>query len=287
MSSLGAPLPRRCYLEPDLRNHPVGAIVICCDIPWIRKYFGDSVYYIDQNLPDKALVRAILRCWNEIYSQPDIALDKARRAREIFEQRFAAELLIDNAVKYHERLSANRHAILTQRKASYEPFVSVIIRCGGRPVDLIRRALCSLSQQTYGQFEVIFVRYKDIDLSSLLSQPHANVRSMKVIDCLGAGRSTALWTGLSTVTADYFAVLDDDDWLFSNHFEKLFGSFVKVPKNLFSLTRAPSRTMPSPSPSLVVMKIIGLFYILRKTLRISVPSTRCSPLTASSLRAIS
>ena len=211
----------------------VGAIAICCDIPWIRKYFGDSVYYIDQNLPDKALVRAILRCWNEIYSQPDIALDKARRAREIFEQRFAAELLIDNAVKYHERLSANRHAILTERNASYEPFVSVIIRCGGRPVDLIRRALCSLSQQTYGQFEVIFVRYKDIDLSSLLSHPHANVRSMKVINCLGAGRSTALWTGLSAVTADYFAVLDDDDWLFSNHFEKLFESFVKVPKKPF------------------------------------------------------
>ena len=68
-----------------------------------------------------------------------------------------------------------RHAILTQRKASYEPFISVIIRCGGRSVDLIRRALCSLSQQTYGQFEVIFVRYKDIDLSSLLSKPYADV----------------------------------------------------------------------------------------------------------------
>ena len=160
-------------------------------------------------------------------------MDKARRAREIFERRFAAELLIDNAVKYHERLSATRHAILTQRKASYEPFVSVIIRCGGRSVDLIRRALCSLSQQTYGEFEVIFVRYKDIDLSSLLSQPHANVCSMKVVDCLGCGRSTALWTGLSAVTADYFAVLDDDDWLFSNHFEKLFESFVKVPKKPF------------------------------------------------------
>jgi hypothetical protein len=73
----------------------VGAIAICCDMPWIRKYFGDSVYYIDQNLADKSLVRAILRCWDEIYDRPQAVLDKARRAREIFEQRFAAELLID------------------------------------------------------------------------------------------------------------------------------------------------------------------------------------------------
>ena len=94
----------------------VGAIAICCDMPWIRKYFGDSVYYIDQNLADKSLVRAILRCWDEIYDRPQAALDKARRAREIFERRFAAELLINNAVEYHERVSATRHAKLSQGK---------------------------------------------------------------------------------------------------------------------------------------------------------------------------
>ena len=226
----------------------VGAIAICCDMPWIRKYFGDSVYYIDQNLADKSLVRAILRCWDEIYDRPQAVLDKARRAREIFERRFAAELLINNAVEYHERVSATRHAKLSQRKASYEPFISVIIRCGGRPIDLIGRGLFSLSQQTYGEFEVIFVRYTDLDLSPLLSEPHANVRSMKVVDCLGGGRSAALWAGLSAVTGDYFAMLDDDDWLFSNHFEKLFQPFPQAPKSRFFVYSSSISHYAEPKP---------------------------------------
>ena len=56
---------------------------------------------------------------------------------------------------------------------------------------------------------------------------------MKVVDCLGGGRSAALWAGLSAITGDYFAVLDDDDWLFSNHFEKLFQPFPQAPQSRF------------------------------------------------------
>ncbi len=36
----------------------VGAVAICCDTPWIRKHFGDSVYYIDQHLRDDLLAAA-------------------------------------------------------------------------------------------------------------------------------------------------------------------------------------------------------------------------------------
>jgi hypothetical protein len=69
---------------------------------------------------------------------------------------------------------------------------------------------------------------------------------------------------------------DDDDWLFSNHFEKLL-SLSQGAENLFRLLGSISH-YAEPKP-LGDHEDHGLFYILKNT-RISAPSTRCSPLTA-------
>jgi hypothetical protein len=72
----------------------VGAVAICCDTPWIHKWFGDSVYYVDQKLPDRPLVEEIRARIDEIYSDPVAALTKAAEAKRIFEETFAADRLI-------------------------------------------------------------------------------------------------------------------------------------------------------------------------------------------------
>jgi Glycosyl transferase family 2 len=211
----------------------VGAIAICCDMPWIRKHYGDSVYYVDQSLPDRQLVKAVQQCRLEIYANPAAAIARAHAAREIFETRFAAELLIDNAVRHHQWMSAARLEELVRAKAVYEPRISVIIRCGGRPLAMVDRALQSLAQQSYGRFEVVFVRYQDLDLSPLVQRQWSNIASIKVLNCYGSNRSATLWAGLSAIEGDYFSILDDDDWLFSTHFERLFQPFPTVPQSRF------------------------------------------------------
>jgi hypothetical protein len=214
----------------------VGAIAICCDMPWIRRHYGDTVYYIDQGLSDEALVDAITQCVVDIYADPETAAGKARAARAIFERTFAAEILLANAVEYHERMSGRRHRTLARAKESYEPYVSVIIRCGGRPLPLVMEALQSVAHQTYGQFDVILVRYRELDLTQLLVEElPPNVRSVRVVDCRGGGRSATMWTGLCEVRGDYFAILDDDDWWFSDHIERLFQPFPRTPlRNFFA-----------------------------------------------------
>jgi len=142
-------------------------------------------------------------------------------------------VLIEKAVAYHDHITSARRVERSKTKASYEPSISVIVRCGSRPVELLDRALRSLSQQTYGQFEGVFVRHQELDLTPLLSAPYPNIRSMKVLDCFNCGRSTALWKGLTAVAGEYFSVLDDDDWLFSNHFELLFRPFPSSPQSRF------------------------------------------------------
>ncbi len=48
----------------------------------------------------------------------------------------------------------------------------------------------------------------------------------------GVRHGIALY-GLNAVQGDYFSVLDDDDWLFSNHFEELFRPFPPSPQHSF------------------------------------------------------
>jgi hypothetical protein len=211
----------------------VGAIAICPEMTWLRHYFGDSLYYIDQRLPYKYLVQQILRRREEIYANPAAAIEKARHARQIFETQFAAEVLLANAVEYHKKKSAKREASLEMARTEYNPLISVIIRCGSRPVETIRRAVDSISRQTYGRFEIIFVCYKEIDLSAFTSGPVSNVESVRIVDSLGGIRSTTLWAGLCAVRGEYFSVLDDDDWLFSNHFETLFRSLGRTSRQRF------------------------------------------------------
>src|SRR5206468_2561501 len=126
-------------------------------------------------------------------------------------------VLIENTVEYHRKMSHARAASLASRAAAYTPFISVIMRCGSRPVDFIERAVRSISAQTYGEFELILVRHHDLDLSPVLNAPHPRIRSVRVVECPGGNRSASMCAGLRAVRGDYFAVLDDDDWWFSNH----------------------------------------------------------------------
>lgn len=207
----------------------VGAIALCCDMPWIREQFGDSVYYFDQNLNDRDLRRAILKLRDLIYSEPAVAIGKARRAREIFDTKFAAEIMLENAVQYHRTMSADRARIVQSAEQVYSPLISVVLRCGSRPIEYVERAVRSISRQTFGQFEVVLVRHKELDLAPVLDTRFPRIRSFKVVDCAGGNRSVSLWAGLQGVSGEYFSVLDDDDWWFSDHFEQLFQPPPKAP----------------------------------------------------------
>ena len=225
----------------------VGAIAICPDIPWLRRHFGDSLYYIDQSLPQPYFVRQILLRREEIYRDPAAAAEKARHAREIFERHFAAEVLLENAVAYHDRVSAQRKATLALG-AEHAPLISVIVRCGSRPLAVVRRAVESLARQSYGRFDVIFVRHSALDLSPLTSLAFPNVESIRVIDAPAGEHSNSLWAGLAAVKGDYFSVLDDDDWHFSNHFETLFHPIASPPPNRFFAYSGVIAAQPDPSP---------------------------------------
>jgi hypothetical protein len=76
----------------------------------------------------------------------------------------------------------------------------------------------------------VFVRWRPIDLSEFSEDFAANFNSVLVYDCMGGSCSETLWCGLNKVSGEFFAVLDDDDWFFSNHFESLFAACHNSPR---------------------------------------------------------
>jgi len=155
--------------------------------------------------------------------------------------------MLGNAVAYHDRVSAQRKATLAVG-AEHAPLISVIFRCGSRPLAVVRRAVESLARQSYGRFDVIFVRHGALDLSPLTSLTFPNIESIRVIDVPAGERSTSLWAGLAAVKGDYFSVLDDDDWHFSNHFETLFHPITSPPPKRFFAYSGVISAQPDPSP---------------------------------------
>ena len=198
----------------------VGAVSICPDMPWTRKWFGDCVLYFDQAQPMRGMAEQIRERHAFCRDNPERAREMGEEARRIFESRFSAEHMLRNACDYHRRKSTQRdHA---QAVLGSAPEITVVLRCGGRPLETVRRALDSIRRQSFGRFTVVLAKYRDVDLSSLTAEAGGAVARFDEFLIDGGGRAEMLFAALARVATPYFAVLDDDDFWLSDHMEQLF-----------------------------------------------------------------
>src|SRR5947199_79885 len=76
-------------------------------------------------------------------------------------------IMISNAVEHFLSWRERRTRSIAHLQAVN---IDVIVRVGGRPVDLVVRAIDSIERQSCGRIRVILVRYAPIDLSALLAR---------------------------------------------------------------------------------------------------------------------
>lgn len=198
----------------------VGAMAICPDIPWIRKWFGDDVLYFDVDKSHSEMARQIRSHYEFCLGSPHIASAMATRARNTFEKYFSAERMFLNLIDYHK----SKILGLKTRIESAGPQVNitVVVRCGGRAVETVARAVNSIIDQTFGVFHIIFAKHRDIDLSVILDDKFKEVATFEEFLIPDGGRAAMLYEELKRVKTEYFAILDDEDILLPNHFETLF-----------------------------------------------------------------
>ncbi len=196
----------------------VGAAAICPQIPWIRKNFGDTVFYYDPFAAPADTVARIESIVGEIRRDPKAAAQQALAARAIFDEKFAGEVMLGNAVRYFAEW---RERAGRTREPAEGPLIDVVIRAGHSPIGNVYRALRSIDGQTAGRFRVILVCCNGLDASGLTGARWNRIDSFETVNLAEADAGMALALGLKAVRSDLFAVLEEDDFWLSGHIASL------------------------------------------------------------------
>lgn len=198
-----------------------GAVAICSRNPFIERWFGNSVLYVDQDAPPQVQAWQIDKHMRWLSANPEAAQDLARQAHGIFVEKLALENLLPGVLELHEEVSHKKgyrpRAPLPGEPP--HPSIAYILRTHGHP----QRALESLRRQNYPQMEVFLVPLDEIpDLPDIATE-FADLK-LRVLDSCGAGPCSALWMALGKLRQagfELFGVLEDADELFPNHVSTL------------------------------------------------------------------
>lgn len=81
------------------------SVVICDQLPFAKKHFGDSFLYIDTNQPTIDMFKQIDQHVKWIRQNPNLARQKARKAHQIFLEKFTLEIQLDKIMNFHSLVS--------------------------------------------------------------------------------------------------------------------------------------------------------------------------------------
>lgn len=122
-----------------------GALIICDENPWAKKYFGDCLLYIDTRCSTDEVVAQIQQHMKWIDANRGQALQKIARAQEIFTENFD---LIKNLTDLYDGLEARKQE-LSAAKASCSISVDAYFIMREFSTEVLSNHLESISSQTY------------------------------------------------------------------------------------------------------------------------------------------
>lgn len=132
-----------------------GALVICDENPFAKKYFGDCLLYIDTRGATEATVADILKHLDWAKTNPAAALAKIERTQELFREKFS---LIGNLSDLYRNFDQRKTDLLSQQFGAGDASSLSIQLNLLMPVfstKVLRAHLTSLARQDYTNVEAI------------------------------------------------------------------------------------------------------------------------------------
>jgi GT2 family glycosyltransferase len=129
-----------------------------------------------------------------------------------------------NRKRFYQKAAWISATPLPKQIAEYQlTSISVIVRTKDRP-SLLTRALQSLANQTFMNFEAVVVNDGGADVEALLEHFRQFFPIVYVYHPVSKGRTAAINAGHQNAHGDWIAYLDDDDILYPWHFESLWNA---------------------------------------------------------------
>jgi hypothetical protein len=221
-----------------------GALVICDENPFAKKYFGDSLLYIDSRSPIVQILGDIERHLEWAHVHSDQALAMIAKAQDIFRQRFT---LIGNLSDLYGGLAERKRQLLTRNNPPEIlcPKVRLHLLMPVYKEEILRSHIDSVRVQEYANFssvlvvdtQAVNVNRREIEAILFEAPPFIEIVEL---DYFSYGIHPEIKTErfLGSVIAqllgassgfDAFMVVAPNEKLFSNHLAVLAGALQRKP----------------------------------------------------------
>jgi hypothetical protein len=212
-----------------------GCLIISDGIPFARRVLGDAAFHLDFQLDTHDLSERILEIVRWANENPGKASEMAARSHIILRDKYSIEATVQKCCDF---VTSCKNDLVEKRRptvkvaaqggrchttAARPADLDIVVRTGSRPLAMTHRAIRALAAQEDGKYRIILVDFKGRDdICDLAARENTSRLSIKYIRCPDTGlRSTSLWAGFREVMAPFFAVMDDDDTVMSNHYPSL------------------------------------------------------------------
>lgn len=212
-----------------------GALIISDDNKFVRDYFGDSVFYIDNNLPEEEASQKILDILNWSNEHPDEAYEMAKRSNEIFKKKLALDNMVKDTI---DAIKKNKTAICDAKKQN--KVIDVI--CFAYSQNDYDKVCAQIARQYYKNINMIVISNQDLKI-------HKNDTFVKT-DLEFKGR--AFLQAIPLLKGEFFMFIDADSVMHQRHiyknadilqnFDTLFaysGCYLKKDKGYITLNSHP------------------------------------------------
>lgn len=238
-----------------------GALVICDENQFAKRFFGDSLLYIDSRSPVEVIIDDITRHLNWAKSHPEQALKMAAKAQALFREKFT---LIHNLRDlYNGFLERKSQLLASQNPPESRPLLIIVnFLMPAYSEEVLRTHLESIRVQDYGHVTAVLVVDKSAPAASRQAIDRALAASpipvkLLEIDFFRRGIHPEIVTRLrmgeviqqlleAATPAEAFMVVAPNERLYSNHLAVLVGALQRNPGVHCAATAAVLRRGATP-----------------------------------------
>jgi hypothetical protein len=198
-----------------------GAVVVAAHNDLVKEAFGDAALYIDSALPPDQIAKAIRDHVEWVRAHPKHALEMARTCHHVFNQRFALEVFLSNALEMHNSAAARLGFAPPQPNVDggiTALGATIVIAVRDGTLRHLKRCLDSVAKQTLAPRAIVVL---DATTDGKAAHEARAWPGLSIVhsrlSAASAGLATLLSSAYDYIESEWVSCISAEEVLFPNH----------------------------------------------------------------------